>query len=252
MQGLQWPYMPQYRRRDLGLRLGRRQLPTDSQRQPEHLADVHRAARSGAVPVAGHADLHERRLVRAGAGRDRRQHDQYNVQPAPGVVAADDVWVRTGALQQLGRHGRPVPGLRRLSAGDGPRSQHLRAPGRLRSRVHGQPQRVRRRCPALRARTTCSTGPPRPKVGDVALHLYPIPVPAHRAARAVRQRRHRELSRRPARRHLRHRLVQAAGGRSSTSTSSPRIPARRPRTPSRTAAARARSRSCSPPSSRPA
>ncbi len=26
--------------------------------------------------------------------------DQYNVQPAPGVVAADDVWVRTGELQQ--------------------------------------------------------------------------------------------------------------------------------------------------------
>ena len=69
------------------------------------------------------------------------------------------------------------------------------------------------------------------QAGDVALHLYTVRRPLRiELLGAVRERRDRELSRRSAGGDHRLRLAEAARRRSSTSTSSPRIPRRRPRT----------------------
>ena len=63
------------RRRDLGLRLARRQLPTDPHRQSQpSRRTITGCSHQGRFVLAGHADLHQRKLVRAGAGRARRQH----------------------------------------------------------------------------------------------------------------------------------------------------------------------------------
>ena len=174
MQGLQWPYVPQSGVGISRLWLGRRQLPADSQRKPQHLAEVHRAASIRAASSCG-----SRRRTRTAVGSCRLQAEivanttSTTSQPAPGVVSADDVWVRTGGSRTPGRSrsdgSRPSTSIR----WDGAGAQHLRTIGRLRSRVHRKPQRVRRRA-ALYGADYLLYRPAAPKVGDVALHLYQI------------------------------------------------------------------------------
>ena len=118
------------------------QLPADRIGDPGQLADHYTELfEQGRFAAARDADLHR---TAAGSCRPRRRSSptwiRYDVQPAPGVVVdTDDVWVRTGHLEHLGRHGRTVPGLRRLSPGHGPGSQHLRTHSAPSIPVHGNP-----------------------------------------------------------------------------------------------------------------
>ena len=152
-------------RRDLGLRLGRRQLSTDSQRQPEHLAEVHRADRSGALSFAGHADVHERDLVRAGPGGDRRQHrtsTTFSRPPAwspPTTSGSAPVRSSSGTSRSAGS--RPSTSTR-WGWGSISTPTSVRAPS---IRVSSEAPTDTTRCRPSTARTSCSTGPTPPRSG---------------------------------------------------------------------------------------
>ena len=218
---------PRIGRRHLGLRLGRQQLQaarasaTRAVRRTTPSCSSKAASCCGVTPTYTNGSWFVQAQAEIVANMD-----QLDDQPAPQVVDTDDVWVRTGVWQKLGRHGRAVRGLRRLSTWAWASTSTPTSASGAYDPVHRRPNGSAR-CRSSTARTTCSTGPPGPG-GNVALHLYPVRVPAHRAARPVGQRRHRELSRapRPAL-DLRPRLVEVPRGAPSTSTSSPRIPRRR-------------------------
>ncbi len=99
--------------------------------------------------------------------------DQYNVQPAPSVVAADDVWVRTGALQQwdvtLGR----FQAFDVYPLGMGLDLNTYERQGAFDPAFTGSPNGYNA-VPALYGADYLLYRPAAPKVGDVALHLYQI------------------------------------------------------------------------------
>jgi hypothetical protein len=174
MQGLQWPYMP---RSGVGVsgsgwvdgnyRLIRSGNPAIAPTFHELLDQGRFVLRVTPTWTDGHWFVQAQAEVVANT-------DQYDLQPSPGVVGADDVWVRAGELQQwdvtVGRFqafdvyplgmGLDLNTYERLGAFDPSFTSSPNGYGAV---------------PALYNADYLFYRPSAPRVGDVALHLYQIP-----------------------------------------------------------------------------
>ena len=173
MQGLQWPYMPQsgvgisgYGWVDGNYRLIRSGNPGISPKFTELIDQGRFVLRVTPTYTNGTWFVQAQAEIVANT-------DQYNVQPAPSVVSADDVWVRTGELQQwdvtLGR----FQAFDVYPLGMGLDLNTYERQGAFDPAFTGSPNGYNA-VPALYGADYLLYRPSAPKVGDVALHLYPI------------------------------------------------------------------------------
>ncbi len=247
MQGLQWPYMPKsgvgisgYGWIDGNYRLIRSGNPAISPEFKELLDQGRFLLRVTPTYTSGTWFVQAQAEIVANT-------NQYDVQPAPSIVAADDVWVRTGDWNSWDVTVGRMQGFDVYPLGMGLDLNTYERLGAFDPQFAQQPQRLRPGAGALQRRV--SVLPARRDVLLAGERRGAAPLPdggaAPRGPGSVRRRRGQQRRRRSPGGDLRPGLAQAARPPSSTSTGSPRIrPPRRP-TRSRAAASRGRRRSCS-------
>jgi hypothetical protein len=173
MQGLQWPYIPQtgvgisgYGWVDGNYRLIRSGNPSISPRFTELIDQGRFVLRVTPTYTNGTWFVQAQAEIVANT-------DQYNVQPAPSVVAADDVWVRTGELQQWDVTFGRFQAFDVYPLGMGLDLNTYERLGAFDPAFTGSPNGFNA-VPALYGADYLLYRPAAPKVGDVALHLYQI------------------------------------------------------------------------------
>jgi hypothetical protein len=173
MQGLQWPYMPKsgigisgYGWIDGNARLIRSGNPSISPEFKELLDQGRFLLRVTPTYTNGTWFVQAQAEIVANT-------DQYDLQPSPGVVSADDVWVRTGELQRWDLTFGRFQGFDVYPLGMGLDLNTYERLGAFDPSFTGSPNGYGS-VPSLYNADYLFYRPSASRVGDIALHLYPV------------------------------------------------------------------------------
>jgi hypothetical protein len=173
MQGLQWPYMPRsgigisgYGWIDGNYRLIRSGNPTISPQYTELLDQGRAVLRVTPTYTDGHWFVQVQAELVANT-------NQFDVQPAPSVVSADDVWVRTGVLQLWDATVGRFQGFDVYPLGMGLDLNTYERQGAFDPSFTGSPNSANN-VPALYPAEYLFYRPSGSRVANAALHVYPF------------------------------------------------------------------------------